>query len=103
MERDVLACVLEDATNIAETGGKAYNLGRMVRLGLNVPRGFVLKTAAFHQFLAANRLEDLILEIQNNGSPDIHSVATTVRELVMKSAVPEEILDCVLEMRRQYL
>ncbi len=49
---------LRDVTRerIAEAGAKAANLGDLARAGFPVPDGFVVTTAAFDQFLAANRL-----------------------------------------------
>ena len=38
-------------------GGKGANLGRLLHLGLPVPPGFVITTAAYRAFLAANELE----------------------------------------------
>src|SRR5262249_132469 len=39
-------------------GGKAANLGEMLRAGLPVPPGFVVTTAAYDDFLAANGLRE---------------------------------------------
>ena len=36
-----------------QVGGKGGSLGELVRAGIAVPPGFVVKTAAFEQFLAA--------------------------------------------------
>ncbi|HEU0026564.1 MAG TPA: PEP/pyruvate-binding domain-containing protein [Ktedonobacterales bacterium] len=44
---------------IALIGGKAANLGRLLRLGFPVPPAFVITTAAYRAFLAANDLEGL--------------------------------------------
>src|SRR5262245_24447264 len=100
IEREIFTCLLEDAIEVANTGDKAYNLGRMLRLGMNVPPGFVLKTAAFHHFLAASGLESRILEIQKSRPREFGFNAMAVRELVLGSHIPEEILECVQEMRR---
>ncbi len=37
--------------HLGQAGAKAVNLGRMMRAGLPVPKGFVLKAGAFQQFL----------------------------------------------------
>ena len=44
---------------IALVGGKGANLRRLLSLGLPVPPGFVVTTAAYRAFLAANGLEEL--------------------------------------------
>ncbi len=44
----------------AEAGGKGWNLSRLVRYGFPVPEGGVLAARAYHRFLAAPALQDLI-------------------------------------------
>ena len=58
IERDTFVTWLEDAGNPAEVGNKAWNLGRMQRLGVCVPRGFVITASAFRQFIAENCLHE---------------------------------------------
>ena len=100
IDREMFTCLLEDAIEIAETGDKAHNLGRMLRLGMNVPPGFVLKTPAFHHFLGVSGLESRILEIQKSRPLDFGFIARAVREMIQQSHIPAEISECVEEMRR---
>ena len=53
-------CWLEelDENHVGVAGGKGMNLGRLLRLGLPVPRGFVITTEAYRAFIAANSLAD---------------------------------------------
>lgn len=46
---------------IAQAGGKGANLARLAQAGLPVPHGFIVRTAAYHEFAAANDLEEKIL------------------------------------------
>ena len=46
-----------EAASVDLVGGKGANLGRLLRLGFPVPPGFVITTAAYRAFLAANDLE----------------------------------------------
>ena len=48
-----------DEQQLDVVGGKGANLGRLSHLGLPVPPGFVITTAAYRAFLAANELERL--------------------------------------------
>ena len=53
-----------EKNDIPIAGGKAANLGELVSAGFNVPRGFVLTTLAYDDFVSANnlvpkRVEDL--------------------------------------------
>lgn len=38
---------LAEASNLGAVGGKAHALGRMIQAGFNIPKGFVVSTAAF--------------------------------------------------------
>lgn len=50
---------LADAVNLNLVGGKAHALGKMIRAGLNVPKGFVLSANAFMSMTQS--LQELIL------------------------------------------
>ena len=47
-------------TDLARAGGKAANLGELLRAGLPVPPGFCVLTSAYHDFVAVNLLEQAI-------------------------------------------
>src|SRR5262245_30783118 len=53
-----LVCRLQDLgkDDGGLAGGKAANLGELLRAGLPVPQGFVVTTAAYEHFLAAGGL-----------------------------------------------
>jgi pyruvate,water dikinase len=53
--------VAKDYGNLA--GGKASNLGEMIRLKLPVPPGFVVTTKAFDKFLEASKIKEQIREL----------------------------------------
>ena len=48
--------------DIELAGGKGANLGELTRAGLPVPPGFVVTTAAYRAFVAANGLDEQILD-----------------------------------------
>ena len=43
---------------LSTTGGKAQNLAKLAQAGLPVPPGFIVTTAAYQAFVAANDLQD---------------------------------------------
>jgi pyruvate,water dikinase len=47
-------------TTLEVAGGKGTNLGRLSRSGFPVPRGFIIATAAYRQFIAHNGLDTAI-------------------------------------------
>src|SRR5262249_53253133 len=63
-ERTRFACTLNDASDILEVGNKAYNLHRMLSIGLQVPAGFVVTNTAFKLFCEtkSNSLPQSVLE-----------------------------------------
>ncbi|HEY8451406.1 MAG TPA: PEP/pyruvate-binding domain-containing protein, partial [Natronosporangium sp.] len=75
-------------------GGKAANLGELVRAGAPVPAGFVLTTAALTAHLDHNRLTARLPELLD-ASPD----GAAVRQAVRSAPVPPPVAD---SLRRAY-
>ncbi len=83
------------AGDVAETGGKGANLGELTRAGLPVPAGFVVTTAAYDTFVAANDLTDTITELATRVGPGdtaaFAAAADEIRRLFRAGEVPDEI------------
>ena len=45
-------------TTLADAGGKGLNLTKLARAGFPVPGGFIVATAAYSAFVAANHLAE---------------------------------------------
>ncbi len=58
-----------DRTLLAVVGGKATNLGELLRAGFSVPAGFCVTTAAYA--LASTDLEPLLAELAMTQSHDL--------------------------------
>ncbi|RPH55716.1 MAG: hypothetical protein EHM81_14195, partial [Chloroflexi bacterium] len=56
---------------LENAGGKGANLARLTRAGFDVPRGFIVSTAAYRAFVAENGLQALISSVLNG--LDLHS------------------------------
>src|SRR6266542_2708378 len=56
----VLPLAVISRHDLAVAGGKGANLGELVRAGFPVPTGFVVTTAAYDRFVAANHLQESI-------------------------------------------
>ncbi|HEX9086306.1 MAG TPA: PEP/pyruvate-binding domain-containing protein [Arthrobacter sp.] len=94
----VLALALVGAELLPDVGGKAANLGELLRAGLPVPAGFCLTTGAYrratspagldavHAALAATAPDDL---------PELARLAADARRRVLAAAVPADIADAV--------
>ncbi|MEQ4519640.1 PEP/pyruvate-binding domain-containing protein [Pseudarthrobacter sp. B907] len=95
-----MALELTGAERLAEVGGKAANLGELLRAGLPVPAGFCLTTQAYrrategagldavHTSLAAASPEDL---------PGLAALAAAARRLVLAADVPADVVQAVSE------
>lgn len=60
----VMILTLRECNDVSLVGGKAVNLGELMRAGFNVPDGFVVTTCAYqaarHSDIAAGELEEII-------------------------------------------
>ena len=77
-------------------GGKAARLCALGRApGVIVPRGFVLTTSAFREFLRHNGLEDLVRTLWDTldpaEPPHLIEISQTLREAVLHGALPAAV------------
>ncbi len=72
-----------DGQEIALVGGKGANLGRLTRMGLPVPPGFVVTVEVHQAFLAANNL--------TNADPEV------LRDRIADSPIPAEVGAAILD------
>jgi pyruvate,water dikinase len=56
--------------SLAMGGGKGANLARLLGAGFSVPRGFIITTCAYRSYIAANDLENSIVEAAGSARPD---------------------------------
>ncbi|HVB72820.1 MAG TPA: PEP/pyruvate-binding domain-containing protein [Ktedonobacteraceae bacterium] len=89
-----------EQSDIALAGGKAANLGALVRANLLVPHAFVVLTSAYQEFLIANNLQTTITELAervNPLEPDAFEQAfQSIRLLIEQGTMPEELADAIL-------
>ena len=87
--------------DLSQVGGKNASLGEMIKnlspLGINIPDGFAITADAFYNFLESN---SLLLPIQQNLNlierttlENLSEASASCRALVMKSIIPENVLD----------
>ncbi len=50
--------------DVSIVGGKGANLGELISAGFHVPKGFVITTNLYHQFLKDNHLDDIVINEQ---------------------------------------
>lgn len=85
-------------------GGKGTNLGRLVRAGFPVPPGFLITTAAYHAFVAANELEARIAQISraasSGDSTPLEDASHTIRQLFEQGTIPEDLVNAIKQAYR---
>jgi pyruvate,water dikinase len=85
-----------------ETGGKAANLGELIRHGFNVPGGFCVTGRSLDCLLEARNLGSGIMEIAGtmnfDNYSDIESKSAQIRGMITDAAMPEDLLG---EIRQQ--
>ena len=101
----ILPLTSPDAT-LANAGGKAMNLARLARAGLPVPPGFIVATAAYQAFVAANDLLPFIAStlassahspLTVNHSPlPIDSASAAIRAHFAAAPIPPGLADQIL-------
>lgn len=103
-ERD-LALWLDQVSEPELVGGKAWNLSRMVHLGLPVPRGFVLTDAAFQSFLEENDLHREVAAMHGSIDPSDHGalseLSRKMRERVLSARLPLRVREALREGYRR--
>jgi rifampicin phosphotransferase len=90
--------------DVASAGGKAANLGELVRAGLPVPPGFVVTTSAYREFVDAHGLRDRIVALvpsSEDADPAAYEVAArAIAELFAAGSVPDELATPIAEAYR---
>ena len=92
MERFILKLDAE-ALSLADAGGKAANLSRLIQAGLPVPPGFVIGTAAYRHFVAANELQAEVERLNQLGDDPAayENASQQIRDLFAAGTIPEEL------------
>jgi pyruvate,water dikinase len=84
-----------------ETGGKAANLGEMIRGGFNVPGGFCVTGKSLDYLLEARELMSKIMEIVETLNfdqyNDVERKTAAIREMITEAEIPEDLLKEIKE------
>jgi phosphohistidine swiveling domain-containing protein len=85
----------------ALAGGKGANLGELLQAGLPVPPGFVVTTAAYRHFVAANSLQLEIERLAQAAPPDdmtaLTGAANAIGALFATAIMPPETATAIRE------
>ncbi len=90
-------------------GGKNASLGEMtqalVPLGIRIPEGFAITTAAFRDFLSTNRLEHVIeahlAKLDRENFSNLHEIGENIRRDILNGIFPESVERVVRDAYRK--
>lgn len=88
---------LEEVTkdDIPIAGGKGANMGEMIRIGMPVPSGFIVTTAAFDRLIQFHNVSDkikMMLDVLNVEDTNVlMSTSKKIKELIISLDFPNEI------------
>ena len=81
--------------DVSEVGGKAANLGEMLKAGFPIPLAFVITTAAYEKFLNVSGLDaeinSILSEIDVELPETLQRDSEKIRELIRGKNVPDDI------------
>ena len=89
------------ALGVNMVGGKAWNLSRLERYGFKIPRGLVLTTAAFQEFIDYNQLRDFLeltsLQANSENLGEADNILYRLREQIINGAIPPRVIEAIQE------
>ena len=91
------------------SGGKGANLVRLTRAGFDVPRGFIVSTNAYREFVKTNKLDGIIQQALEGLKPEdadaLENASQTIRRAfeggVLPSGIHQEIQTAYTELNRE--
>ncbi|HEU0296728.1 MAG TPA: PEP/pyruvate-binding domain-containing protein [Anaerolineales bacterium] len=90
----ILLLTSPEAT-LESAGGKGANLVRLTRAGFDVPRGFIVSTNAYREFVQANGLDGVIQQALEGLKPEdadaLESASRTIRRAFDQGVLPSGI------------
>ncbi len=99
MPEYVLPLAAPSAT-LAEVGGKGANLAELARAGFAVPPGFLVGTAAYRVFVAANGIARQIVDLASaapaDDPPALDAASDQIRGLFARADMPAELAEPIL-------
>jgi phosphohistidine swiveling domain-containing protein len=102
MNRSIILPLDTSKPTLADAGGKGANLARLAQAGFPVPAGFVVATAAYDAFVAANDLSGWILNTIDSASPDdpqaLEETSGAIRARFATAHVPPDIASAISDV-----
>ena len=94
-----------DRGSIAIAGGKAANLGELIKAGFQVPRGFVITTATYDLLIQATGLQagiqEMLGSLQIDNSTSVTAMSQKMHTIFRSASIPVPVVDEILEAYNQ--
>ena len=78
-----------------EFGGKAANLGELIKAGFNVPAGFCIKADAYYYLIESNglggQISELVKAINFDSFKDLDQRSLLIRSLIVNAQIPKDL------------
>jgi pyruvate,water dikinase len=76
-------------------GGKGGSLGELTQAGIDVPRGFVVRTGAFEEFLAqterATAIRSRVEQLRSDDMPAIAAASAQLQDVLRQTPLPQAV------------
>ncbi len=98
---------LEEITkeDIAIVGGKGANMGEMIHIGMPVPPGFIVTTAAFEKLIQIHGIRDKIKAMLDTINVEdtnmLMSTSQKIKELIISQDFPNEIKTEIIDFYKK--
>ncbi len=94
-----------DKDDIPLVGGKAANLGELMKAEIPVPDGFVVDAKTFRDFIEKANLKDriypLLSDLNAEDTEELERVSKEIRKAIEEAEIPEEIEEEIREAYRK--
>ena len=94
-----------DKDDVLLVGGKAANLGELLRAEIPVPDGFVVDARTFREFIQKTGIQEKIYSLLHNldveDTEKLETVSRQIREIIETTEIPEEIEKEIREAYRK--
>jgi pyruvate,water dikinase len=94
-----------DKNDVPAVGGKAANLGELIRVEIPVPDGFVVDAKTFRDFIEKASLKEKIYPLLDSvnveDTNELNRVSEEVRKMIDKTKMPEDIEEEIREAYRR--
>ncbi|MDX1437282.1 MAG: PEP/pyruvate-binding domain-containing protein, partial [Anaerolineales bacterium] len=93
-----------DLADLGALGGKGLNLAKLVRAGIPVPRGFLLASQAYQDYVESNRLRASIARqielLQTDDVAALEEASVSIRAMFSSGRIPDKLEDSLRQAYR---